>query len=468
MKTNDSAKTWLTRAITFGLLTLRPDLTAAARPFGAPAPGPRLQPLPHFASDLMDYVPCLHNQGVCAIQGNDLPLASVARLKAPKLTRAKKVRGTIPMGGCNYLGPTVNVTAGANVDKNSPLYEVQFDTGSSSPALFGPDTIEISHSNATSVSVSLATTAEFSGTSTTQSNGLAYTEPYAKSTLYGLGQEDVAGIVGAPRAPLNFITIDEVDDMLITDHCVPDKPKDATLSGIWGMGMGGPEALEGVDAYFLTIAPQLPDPSFAVALCGTGGSLKMGTPDAEFLASPFMYGINQPTFYSHSIAVSGLEVSGMRLPYDETDIGPMLFDTGSTGISFPSEIADAITIAMGELPNDLDVELGLLETNCFTLPRNMTLEALDQSWPTLTYHVPSATDPGKAHKWTFSASNSYAIPAKNSDGSTEICLLIGGTNSEKNGTNYSILGNNAMRGLWTHFDPFRNRTGLALAQGTCE
>jgi hypothetical protein len=225
------------------------------------------------------------------------------------------------------------------------------------------------------------------------------------------------------------------------------------------VGFGRPAlAVTGTDAFVarVTQAAGIPD-VFAIEPCPQGGQLMLGgvDPVAGALSGPAVYTPLIGDSY-YQVTLDDLQVGGTSLGYGPTDFGATAVDTGTSVLSLPAPIFQALAGAVEGLPAFSSAFSGMTgwlgTTTCFSA--TVDAATLDAQLPALTLAFPMTG--GGTAAVTLPATKSYLTPAA-SNGTTFYCSGIL-QNPLSAGT---VIGTSVMIGQMVIFDVDGARIGFA-------
>jgi hypothetical protein len=202
-------------------------------------------------------------------------------------------------------------------------------------------------------------------------------------------------------------------------------------------------------------AAGIPD-VFAVELCPQGGLLMLGgvDPVAGALSGPAQYTPMLGDSY-YQVTLDDLELGGTSLGYGASDFGAVAVDTGTSVLSLPAPIFQAMAAAVEGAPafsSAFGMTGWLGTTSCFT--SMLDASALDAQLPALTLVFPMSG--GGTTAVALPATKSYLTPAV-SNGMTFYCS---GILQNPLGTG-TVIGTSVMLGQMLIFDVDGSRIGFA-------
>jgi hypothetical protein len=225
------------------------------------------------------------------------------------------------------------------------------------------------------------------------------------------------------------------------------------------VGFGRPAlAVTGTDAFVAkaTQAAGIPD-VFAVELCPQGGQLMLGgvDPVAGALSGPAQYTPMLGASY-YQVTVDDLLLGGTSLGYGASDFGAAAIDTGTSVLSLPAPIFQALAAAVEGAPAFSSAFSGMTgwlgTTTCLT--SSLDASALDAQLPALTLVFPMTG--GGTTTVALPATRSYLTPTV-SNGMTYYCS---GILQNPLGTG-TVIGTSVMLGQMIIFDVDGARIGFA-------
>jgi hypothetical protein len=346
---------------------------------------------------------------------------------------------TVALTGCGGPGYAAPFGVGGQT------FQLTVDTGSG--------TLAVASSACTNCGVTPAYTPGPSATDENKTTSDAYVlgswqgEVYADSVTLG---------ATTAQATMAIAAIDTQTAFFNRSGCglgtVPFAPQ-----GIVGFGRP-PLAAAGTDAFVtrVTQAAGIPD-VFAIELCPQGGQLMLGGVD------PVAAALNGPAEYTplvgdsyYQVTLDDVQLGGTSLGYGASDFGATAVDTGTSVLSLPAPVFQALAAAVEGAPAFSSAFSGMTgwlgTTTCFT--SSLDAAALDAQLPALTLVFP--TTGGGTTTVALPATRSYLTPAV-SNGMTYYCSGIL-QNPLSTGT---VIGTSVMIGQMVIFDVDGARIGFA-------
>jgi hypothetical protein len=351
---------------------------------------------------------------------------------------------TVPLTGCGGPGYAAPFSVGGQT------FQLTIDTGSG--------TLAVASSNCTNCGVAPAYAPGPSAMDQDKKASDAYVLGSWQGEVYS---DSVALGATTAQATMAIAAIDTQTAFFNHSGCglgtVPFAPQ-----GIVGFG---PPALaaSGTDA-FVTKATQaagIPD-VFAIELCPQGGQLMLGgvDPVAGALSGPAQYTPLIGGSY-YQVALDDLQLGGTSLGYGASDFGAAAVDTGTSVLSLPGPIFQALAAAVEGTPAFSAAFSGMTgwlgTTTCLT--SSLDTGTLDAQLPTLTLVLPMTG--GGTTPIVLPATKSYLTPAA-SNGTTFYCSGIL-QNPLATGT---VIGTSVMIGQMVVFDVDGARIGF-VPQAMC-
>lgn len=268
-----------------------------------------------------------------------------------------------------------------------------------------------------------------------------------------------------PQVKARFAAMDSQTSFFTATSCTPS----ATVEYQGILGLGPNDLLQkGTDSFLSAVAAskQLAHDAFAVQMCDLDGHIWFGGyEESSVTGQPFFAPLvtdktTTGAEYYYAVDVESLAVAGQDVGLTSSDLGPMIVDTGTSGLYLTSSGFKALNQRLqasagfkANFPANL-----LTSGNCYTAAKATTREALDAALPTLTLGIRGEDGTGQL---TLNASESYLM-VSHLEGSDSLlyCPVVAATKS------VPIIGASAMRRHVVIFDRDNARVGFA-PQTTC-